>query len=560
MKYERLIKFALDKITGEVIDADEVFKETKNGFEIRKQFHTDKIELSCLECEQKLNVSTSKLDRLHFKHTVNSEYCELKDGALTAHEADIHKKILIAKESPRHKELKNKIAKRLLSVNGINPETITIDNKFIMYDDGKRKPDVYCEYHDRKIVFEIQLSDLSLRYILNRYEFYKKHGIYLIWILDNFDIRGQGQLERDIKYLTQFQNFFKLDEEATEFRLLCDYKFPFITDQNKVLTKWMQKSVSFNEIKFSAAHFQIYYFNFGENLAQKEEERLANEKKMLENERKQLERERQLRAENEAQEIIERITYLRTNKSSLFGSVKKSIEDLSADELNALNQKLDFEGKHSHKNGKPTLNYWISQAKEFDYSFLLFILEATQIEININQTDENGISALQEIYNNKTIGAYKRILQRELFRRGYKLVEGDIERTTAEIENEAEKTKFVFHLNCYNGLKSRHLIQRLDDYFNVLLTLESAKRKKIIGFGFNGWIAFANNAIHSYKKHWEYIELAFRNFGLFDELVKLDKKGKGTFQKKLEVFYSEIPEQDFSIDRVVKELYPELFE
>ncbi len=43
-----------------------------------------------------------KLDRLHFKHTVTSDYCELKDGGLTAQEADIHKKILIAKESPRH--------------------------------------------------------------------------------------------------------------------------------------------------------------------------------------------------------------------------------------------------------------------------------------------------------------------------------------------------------------------------------------------------------------------------------------------------------------------------
>lgn len=560
MKYERSIKLAFDKFTGEIIDADEVFKESKNAFEIRRQFHTDKIELYCCECEQRLNVSTSKLDRLYFKHTVNSDYCELKDGELTAQEADIHKKILIAKEGPRHKELKNKIATRLRSVRGIKPETISIDNKFIIFDDGKRKPDVYCEYHDRKIVFEIQLSDLSLRYILNRYEFYKKHGIYLVWILDNFDIHGQGQLERDIKYLTQFQNFFKLDEEATEFRLLCDYKFPFITDQNKVLTKWLQKSVSFNEIKFSTAYFQIYYFNFGENLSQREEERLATEKKMLEIERKQLERARQLRAENEALEIIEKIAYLRANKSSLFGSVKKAIEDLSADELNVLNMKLDFQGKHSQKNGKPTLNYWISEAKEFDYSFLLFILDTPQIEININQTDKNGVSALQEIYNNKIIGGYKRVLQRELFKRGYNLIEGDIARITAEIESEAEKTSLVIHLNCYDRLKSRHLIQRVDDYFTILLTLESAKRKKIIGLGFNDWIAFANNAIHSYKKHWEYIELAFRKFELFDELVELDKKRKGTFQKKLEVFYSEIPEQDFSIDRIVKELYPEIFE
>ncbi len=61
MKYERSIKLALNKIKGEIIDADEVFKESKNAFEIRRQFHADKIELYRCECEQGLNVSTSQI-------------------------------------------------------------------------------------------------------------------------------------------------------------------------------------------------------------------------------------------------------------------------------------------------------------------------------------------------------------------------------------------------------------------------------------------------------------------------------------------------------------------
>jgi hypothetical protein len=32
--------------------------------------------------------------------------------------------------------------------------------------DGKRNPDVYCKFQDKELVFEIQLSDLSLAYIL----------------------------------------------------------------------------------------------------------------------------------------------------------------------------------------------------------------------------------------------------------------------------------------------------------------------------------------------------------------------------------------------------------
>ena len=72
-----------------------------------------------------------------------------------------------------------------------NIYTVIIDNKFIIKENGKRKPDVYCKFQDKELVFEIQLSDLSLNYILNRYEFYRRNGIYLIWILDKFDIHNQ---------------------------------------------------------------------------------------------------------------------------------------------------------------------------------------------------------------------------------------------------------------------------------------------------------------------------------------------------------------------------------
>jgi len=213
-RYERSIKIGFDKLSGEILEADDVFDKKKAAFEVRRQFHKDEFELYCCECHQKLEVSTSKYDRLHFKHQKNAEYCILKDENLSPAELEQFTKILKAKESTRHKELKNKIGERLRNIPGIDPSSPAIDDRFIVRGSEKRRPDVYCKYHEKEIVFEIQLSDLSLRYILSRHDFYKEQGIYLVWILDNFNVRDQSQLERDIKYLTKYQNFFKLDETS----------------------------------------------------------------------------------------------------------------------------------------------------------------------------------------------------------------------------------------------------------------------------------------------------------------------------------------------------------
>jgi competence CoiA-like predicted nuclease len=270
IRYDRSIKIAFDKTSGEILIADEVFDIKTDAFEIRKTYHKKNLSLSCCECDQDLIVSGSKHDRLHFKHKPGHNYCILADGRLTPLEHERFTKILKSKESDRHKELKNKIGVQLKSVKGVDLNSIAIDNKFIIKPNGKRRPDVYCKFQNREIVFEIQLSDLSLGYILSRYEFYKEHGIYLIWILDNFDIHNQGTLERDIKYLTKYHNFFKLDEQSETIKLECEYKYPFLTDDNRLLYKWLKKSISLQELKYDNKEFQGYYYNFGDNKTKKE--------------------------------------------------------------------------------------------------------------------------------------------------------------------------------------------------------------------------------------------------------------------------------------------------
>lgn len=552
-RYDRSIKIAFDKTSGEILDADEIFDITKDAFQIRKKYHEKNLMLSCCECEQDLMVSGSKYDRLHFKHKPGHDYCTLADAKLTPQEHERYTEILKSKESDRHKELKNKIGELLRSVPNIDIDSISIDNKFIVKENGKRKPDVYCKFHDKEIVFEIQLSDLSLGYILSRYEFYKSHGMYLIWILDNFDIHNQGTLERDIKYLTRHENFFKLDEDSESFKLECEYKFPFLTDDNRLLTKWLKKSVSLNELKFDSDVFQAFFYDFGDNKTKAETLQKQKAEEIKKGERKKVEQRRLENAEKKANDLIAKIADFRERGVLIFDAISNDIREMNDFEIKTLNRKLSLKGKIT--NGKPPLIKWIDEAKKYDASFLEFILTTKEIKLDINTIDNIGRTPLQAIFQNDAI--YKTLPILALFQAGYKLTENDSQ-TLTELMEQQRITDTDFHiLKIYNSLTNRDLVPVAYRFSKLLFIIESARQDKLITFNFTGnkWVSFANNAIQYYSEYWEYIELAFKRFGLWDKLIKLDTKA--TFQKKVEQFYSDMPEQKYDFDEVFKDLYPE---
>jgi len=551
---ERSIKIAFDKVSGEIIDADKVFEKRTDAFEVRRLFHEEKLKLSCCECEQDLNVSGSKYDRLHFKHKPKHNFCILADGKLSPREHEGFTSILKNKESDRHKELKNKIGMLLSNIDGVDINSIAIDDKFIIRDNEKRRPDVYCKYKDKELVFEIQLSDLSLGYILSRYEFYKKHKIFLIWILDNFDIHNQGTLERDIKYLTKYQNFFKLDEIADTFKFTCEYKFPFLTDDNKLIIKWLDKSVSLSEIRFDYESYQIYYYNFGDNRKKAEIKQQKKVQELFEGERKKIAEQKLRNANAKINHIIDEIKELRQRQSQNFDFVLFEIDELTEYELQTLNSTLGFNNRDKFKN--PPLLQWIKKATQNDVAFIEFILICHGIEIDVNEKNSENRTPFQEIYKNNNILKY--IPVKSLLKRGYKITEEDIAfcRTMTDLDND-KKMDIHLYTIC-NNLSNRDLVDESYLFAKLLFIIESAKGQQIIGFNYKHeeWVAFANNAIQYYSEYWEYIELAFNNYGLWDKLIELDKKG--TFQKKVQAFYSKMPKQKFDFDEVFQDLYPEL--
>ena len=549
-QYERSIKVAFDKVSGEILDAEEVFDTKKNAFDIRKQYHEGKINLSCRECEQDLAISGSKYDRLHFKHKQRHDYCIFANGNLSPKDIECFNNILKSKESERHKELKNKIGKLLLTVDGVDVNSISIDNRFIVRENEKRKPDVYCKYKDKELVFEIQLSDLTLGYILSRYNFYRKNKMYLIWILDNFDIHNQGTLERDIKYLTKYENFFKLDENSDTFKLLCDYKYSFLNDKNQLLDKWTSKSVALSEIKFDSEDFQIYFYNFGDEKKNREGERKKRIEEKTKEFLKQLARKRFDEAKGESQQIITQIQDFRKRGVLAYPIIEDKINALDDYELGIFNETLNLNNRKP-----PALIQWIKKANQQDVSFLEFILSCESITIDINQQDvENGNkTVLQELINNKNIQEYsKYFLIRLLLKRGYRIIDKD----NSCLDCLAVSEENLLTITLGNRLSNRELIEVLHRNSKLFLIITSIQKNEITGYKFTNWIAFANNAIFHYENYWEYIELALKKWKIWDKLIAEDKKG--TFQKKLQKFYSNMPEQKYDVDEIFQNLYPEL--
>lgn len=550
-KYKRSIDVAFDQISEKVLYAEKLFEDSqKDAFEIRRLYQHRDLKLLCLECGQELSVSGSKYDRLHFKHKPGHSYCVLSDeNALSKDEHEKLTKILVAKESERHIELKNKIGVLLREVDGVDKDSIFIDNRFIVRGNERRRPDVYCKYYDKELVFEIQLSDLSLRYILDRYEFYKKHGMYLIWILDNFDIHNQETLERDIKYLTKYENFFKLDEQKETFHLECQFKYPFLTEDNQLYTKWLTESIPLDKVKFDAESYQIYYFNFGDN---KKEVEIQQEKRIqearIEKQKAIIEKKKTI-TEEKITRLIDEIIELKKTKAQDFYSASTQILHFNDDELEVLNSRLGFAESSRVVD-------WISDVTTYrDIPFIEFILGCNEIKLDVNAQKEN-LTAFQAIYSNENISSIFRLnLMELLFQRGYRIKEFDkVFFSSLSPVRQGGIEDFVIYELC-DSLTDKSLVKIILNHQKPILVIESVKRGQIVGFNFspNAWLAFANNAASYYQEYWGYIELAFKKFDFWNDLI-----GKESFRKKVDAIYKEKPEQKTEFSKIIEALYPEL--
>ncbi|WP_308601127.1 DUF6035 family protein [uncultured Dysgonomonas sp.] len=296
MKRNNKIKIAYDKESGETFDVSEQFTSGKKAF-VAKQLYATKVweveelalkeqyypefnlkSLCCFECSQPLQI-TSRKGHVYLKHKTGSDDCELKSA--NPKELEVLYRIYEIKEGKEHYILKHKIGDYLRTVSGV--EQVIVDQKYLFSELGKRKPDVLCHYKGGILVFELQLSKISLSYLINRTKFYQKKykgkDVFLIWVLDKNNIKEikieseednstktktvieQSAMAMHIKYLNHYHNFFQFEpDKEGRYRFSCLFKQPFIPPNIlKIHVKFHKEFIELDNLKFDFDRKVVYY-------------------------------------------------------------------------------------------------------------------------------------------------------------------------------------------------------------------------------------------------------------------------------------------------------------
>lgn len=549
------------KRSGSIIDVKENFKERKDFFHFRDKAYQDKLEFECLECGQEISISKSRRNNLYFKHNPSTKSCLLKDSQFSVGEWEIYKKIIFSKESDRHKFLKYTIGEKLRSVDGIDLNNLWIDDRYVIFGGEKRRPDVYCEYRGKKIVFEIQLSDLSPRYMIERNSFYNKHGIYLIWILDCFNYLDQNNNQLNLKYLSGHQNFFKFNESASEFKLDCRFKKNFIFEKKEVHCQWKTAAIGLDSLIFEENQMKVYHYHY-ENGKKSKEEYLNRFKAKVQMRIAESNKIKQLALKNSrVEKFIDDLRYFYKNGLSDFRRFYAYLENCDDSELKIINKRIGFETSPN------TLFKLFDPTKKKNYRFLYFILDVIQIQLDVNIKNEKGKTLFEIIVSNPefSLGQLVSMVKSLLFR-GYVLQETDFEVWTRRGFDHKDISLFYL-FEKFSGGKNLDVIEKVFklEYGNIVLMIESIKRNKFLHFNYGSpsetscWVAFANNALEYHSRYWEYVELAFKHYGNWDEIINYDFLNKQSLKKKLDRYQIAKPPIDEEFVEVFFEFYQETY-
>jgi competence CoiA-like predicted nuclease len=266
---EITVKEVVDTQTGDVIKSSTFFQQDESDiFKQRgklEQAIQNKIKLwICPVCGEFIWIKGKKdgLVSLHFVHKANKDNtCPLKE------KHGLSKKKLLAykyngqKEGERHKFLKELIASKIEADNRFSEPRV---EKRINGASGEwRKPDVRTEFEGKSIAFEVQLSTTFLSVIRERKNFYRKQGIYLIWIFDRYHsaVENMRFSEKDIFFPNHHNAFFiDKDDAETKFNLICGYEVPIIK-QDKIKRKFITKKIAFDDLTFDS-EYESYFFNY----------------------------------------------------------------------------------------------------------------------------------------------------------------------------------------------------------------------------------------------------------------------------------------------------------
>jgi hypothetical protein len=279
------VKLAIDCATGELVSADALLTMSEADFAAlrreamvarvqrrRKDTHesNDKAapkRFTCAICKHPLYLSRHVRGEGNrwFVHDGKSEDCPWYEGyRLTPDQT----KALIYRgqqEGAAHRATKAFIA-TWLARDPLASKVSQEQTTFAEVVKGEwRRPDVKCEYAGKPLVFEIQLSYTFLSEVISRDAFYRREGIYIIWVFARFDLHRAAVAD---EAFFNRRNLFVLDAAAeltTQKRQSLTFNgYRQVSEMGQDSTRdvWTSAPVEMADVTFPGDTLRPYFFDY----------------------------------------------------------------------------------------------------------------------------------------------------------------------------------------------------------------------------------------------------------------------------------------------------------
>ena len=540
----------------------------KEGDIWREKYRAGEISTVCYECHQDLAIYRHKLGFVYFRHLSKSADCPLK--YISAEEAEAYRLWVKSKESRPHINLKNLLADKLKDHQGVEQNSVFVDDRFLSDANARRrKPDVYCVYDSNPLAFEIQLSPLPRKIIEERNAFYQNLGVYLMWILESVDEVKSAPLDLDVRTRNVYQKSFALVTSAEGLKFNCLYPCKKLRRGAEIVREYGTTVFCFSELKFDKEVFQVYFFDapvtdvYEENPFLKMLTKPAPiiDKKAAKVEEKEPELSDD-EAGQKAKEVQKRMKHLRKKGATDYTALGGEIKGLTPLTLKKLNEILDL--RNLHVDNQPFLVYFIRMLPQKSVPFLEFLLNTPEIDLNVQVIHKNTWTAFRTVVENPLLGKGQQIqLVKGLARRFYRLQQSD----KAYLRRRETRERFVIEeiILMKTWLRSpdrsEEALGLIAKNLELILALESIVIGDILipGIDREDWYKLARHCLESLDtQYWKYFRKAFYAADLTDWLIQNDddpvlhEKLKKT-ETHFDFFHDRSP-----LTELLRGLFPEL--
>ncbi len=206
----------------------------------------------CIECNKSLSVH-KKNDLYYFQHPRSNcilSKLDKEDKELLALNSNYN-------HSKRHDLYQNNIIKFLETKKYTSIEK---EKSFYVDSKVKHRADIYFEAFEKKFVIEIQISPLAFRNIIKRIEFYKSNNIYLLWVVDFYNVDSKQFIKDIMKYGSKQNEIFSFC--LTMKKLVVNYKkLSYWKKRNKIWEEWITVPLNLENLHYSSQSMQCLYYD-----------------------------------------------------------------------------------------------------------------------------------------------------------------------------------------------------------------------------------------------------------------------------------------------------------